>query len=212
MASNVRPKKAMRIYIITIAAALCVTCGSILSAPLPRIPATSVEGKIRAFVWMDGFRYEEADVYGIVNPVGINKIPSRYFLLIDAPKLDKKVAKQISSYAYRTTFTTKLHYGSHEEGKVLVVLNCPRREEFKVGATIKIEGYELGGDEFDVWPKCVSISINGNVVPDNPKDRIVNSGEKKPGEQDGADQPATAPESKTKSKKEPQPGSEVRPQ
>ena len=97
----------------------------------------------------------------------------------------------------------QMNQGSEIQMEAVARLVHKDFEKYSIGVTLAPMP-ESQKEEFKSYLKVLSIVTVDTEIAKRLKQKEV--------EQDGADQPATAPESKAKSQKEPQPGSEVRPQ
>jgi hypothetical protein len=135
--------------------------------------------------------------------------PSRYFVKLKVKDLPAKT-KQELNYVQSERIRHEILNNELKKDEILVAFNSERLKEMKVGAKLLLEGYTLFLDDRSLHPSHKAIKLNGRKgtaaglpFPDKASNKT--------GEQGGAGQPATAPESKPEGGKNPKPESEGRP-
>jgi len=191
-----------------LAVAICiVTSGIAVSAPLPPLKEKAIEGTVVGFVWMSEMQHEED---GVWNLGCTSEWAAHYIVLLKAPKLAKKSSEIITSYVRGCVIRHRILDAEIKDGEMLLLLTSKRLKEFKVGAKLNVEGYEMDADEWGTSAIHTKLLIDGKpptvIAPPYP-----NRVSKPTGEQDGTGQPATSSETKPEGGEKPQPDSEVAP-
>jgi len=196
-----------------IALAAILIQGVIIAAPWPPVKAPKISGTVVAFTWVGGFHHQQEEVWPVVNPTGVSEFSPTYFLLLNKTNLTKKQRKEITEYSQNTNFRPKIFSRHLEKDEVIVMIRSPRLKEMVIGAKIGLTDYDIRADEFTSWSKHAALMVDGKKPTKGRQDGEDEvEPDKKPAEQDGTEQPATAPESKPESDSKPQPESKGRSQ
>ncbi|WP_435892763.1 hypothetical protein [Oceaniferula spumae] len=156
--------------IFTLITALLI--GGVVAAPLPHIKLKTLSGTIKSFTWVGSFSQQQESVWPIVNPTGVSKTNARYFLVLSTTNLTKEQRDKITSYGRNANFAPKIlnEFTTFlEDDEVIVMVQSERIKHLKVGSKVQVEGYDLAGDEFDIWEKHSSFLIDGKPRLEKPK-------------------------------------------
>jgi len=157
--------------------------------PVSPSKPVDLEGTVVSFVWLDRTYFESG---GDRLQLASSESPPQYIAILKTNSIDAQTRKsltsmtQISDCMGVSHMITRLHL---EEDEMLVHFRSPKIPEFKAGSKLQLKGYSLSGDEWGISATFKSLSVDGKPQPNGTAQH-----------QAGADQPATASESKPKDK------------
>ena len=175
-----------------------------LATPLVAIPIqptkpVDIKGVVVSYAWIDKtfFKYVGDDFN-----LGSAERSAHYYIILKTSSLTAKERESLSFTAKIDGFTGLSHPISMvklKSDQMIVQITSPQIKRMKKASVIELNGYSLSGDEWGTSETFKTLIVDGIEV-------------KKPAEQGGAEQPATAPESKPEGEKKPKPKSEGRSQ
>ena len=156
----------------------------LVAIPIPATKPVDIKGTVLSYVWVDKtfFKYVGDDFN-----LGSAGRSAHYYIILKTSSLTAKERDDLSSTAKIDGFTGLSHPISVVElkaGEMIVQISRPEIKRLKKGSVIELTGYSLSGDEWGTDETFKTLVVDGVEV-------------KKPAEQGGARQPATAVDSKS---------------
>ena len=178
-------KKMNRIFPIFILIALATP---LVAIPIQPTKPVYIKGVVVSYAWIDKtfFKYVGDDFN-----LGSAGRSAHYYIILKTSSLTAKERESLSSTAKIDGFNGLSHPISMVKLKadqMIIQITSPQIKRMKKGSVIELNGYSLSGDEWGTSETFKTLAIDGTEV-------------KKTVAQGGAEQPATAPESKPEGEK-----------
>ncbi len=185
----------------------------------------SLKGRVIEWVWRGEIVHQTEGSYTTEKKV---EVAAHYLAVVELEGADPEVIKSIRFTTQLTEFRHPIIDYELKEDQVVVWLPSDRWKEMRKGAELEITDYRFFVDDWSAFGFCKAVKIDGKnpsaageLFPEIDEEENLKKSSKgadeagrKPAkrEQGGAEQPATAPESKPEGNEKSNPESEGRPQ